>query len=612
MNGYTNVAIIVILSFLLPIISAKLFKCLIPAVAIEIIAGLIIGKSGFGLIEEDRIVAFLSMFGLVYLMFLSGLEIDIKAIGSIKRKNFIYSPPVLAILTFLLTLLVAYPLSIVFINLFSCAKSPFYLALILSTSSVAVVYPLLKSRPDIKGVYKQTILICAIVADFSTLFLITLFALLKEGETGIVNFVVIFLLFVIAILASKIITIFSKHRWTTEIFSILKYRSTVQIGVRAAFALLFIFLFLAELFGIEAILGAFLAGAVVSELSKKEADIMRMKLDAFGYGFFIPLFFIYQGATLTVYPASLGKDLLLIMSILFGGFLIKLIAVSPLLIRFSFKETLSAGLLLSSRLSLIIAASIIGLNLGIIDESMHSAIIIFAVLSCIFSPSLFNILQKKKFVPHLVRIIIIGGGIVGNDVAKRFKKMQKEVIVIEKDRERCKELDEATVGKVYCGDVKNEALMKKISPQNDDVLLLLTNDDQTNLDIALMLKEKYNVHKIFARDNNPKNRNKFEEKNITPLIYTEQLLRSIEKAVSYPSVLGFLAEKENIIQEKTINKLDNKSIKESHLSEVMKIILIKRGEQWLYPHEKMILKKGDIVIFVADEEDEKALQRPDI
>ncbi len=107
------------------------------------------------------------------------------------------------------------------------------------------------------------------------------------------------------------------------------------------------------------ILGAFLAGAVLSISGRGEQEDLRSKLDAFGYGFFIPIFFINVGANFDL-PTLLGSPAALLLAaavLIVAGYLVKFLPALLFRLALPWRETLAAGALLSSRLSLIIAAS---------------------------------------------------------------------------------------------------------------------------------------------------------------------------------------------------------------------------------------------------------------
>ncbi len=389
-----SIALIVILSFIIPFISTKLFGGIIPSVAFEIFVGFIIGRSGLSLVDTNsEVLSFLSLFGLAFLMFLGGLESD-PDIRKHLGKDIVRSPIFMAITIFILTVFLSSVFAYFLINTFNCSKSIFYLSLIFSTTSVAIVFPTLKSRDDLKLAYKQTLLYSAFIADFLTLIAITMFSLYKEKNKLTAEMLVIFLIFAAAIMINRSIKKIPSNSKIAEILKTLKYKSHIQIGIRGSFAILLLFMFLAEKLGIEIILGSFLAGLIISNINLKESKILRMKLDAIGYGFFIPIFFIYQGASSSI-PLNI-TSIKFVATIVIGGILIKVLASLPLLLRFSFRDTIAGGILLSGRLSLIIAASIIGLKLGLVNEDVNSAIIVLAAATCILTPVLFNLVKKSR------------------------------------------------------------------------------------------------------------------------------------------------------------------------------------------------------------------------
>lgn len=604
--GMNSLAIIALVSFVIPFISSKFFRGVVPSVALEIAAGLILGKSGFDIISTNLpSLKFLSMFGLIYLMFLSGFEAEFKE-HDIPGKKFFHSSLFISILIFIFTLSLSYLFSALLVEIFHFSTSKIYLALIFSTTSVAVVFPTLKTRYDLKKSYRQTLMTCALIADLSTLFLITIFSLLKENKYNILDFLMIFILLIATLTINRIIKFLSESRWISRAVHSIKHKSDFQVAIRGSFAVIFVFLYLAEKFGIELIMVSFLAGIIISKTIDAESDIVKMKLDAIGYGFFIPFFFIYQGA-ISVMPSNIQKGIILILVITIGSFFIKVIASLPLKINFSFKDTIAGGVLLSGRLSLIIAASAIGLKLGIIDKEFNSAIIILAIVSSIVAPSLFNLMKKQILSTYSSKIIIVGGGRVGSSVAEMFTKKQKDVLVIEKDKQACQKLEMKNIT-VHCGDGNDIEFLDRLRVKKRDKILLLTDDDKTNINIAGIFEDRYGTFQLFARDNEPKNRKLFRDNGIIPLVYTEQLLKVVEKAVESPTVFEFLNESEKIIQQKTITNLYGKTIEELSLY-IIEIILIKRGRKWIYPQNDFLVNSGDIIIFITDKINEKMIQR---
>ena len=156
-------------------------------------------------------------------------------------------------------------------------------------------------------------------------------------------------------------------------------------------ALMLAFVILAKFLGTEMILGAFLAGAVLSLLDKPADEQARQHLDAIGFGFFVPLFFITVGIGFDFRKLLGDKNTLLLAPLLLvAAFAIKILSALILRLSFNWRQTFAGGFLLSARLSLIIAASGIGTSLGIIQESTNAAFILIAALTSTLAPLLFN------------------------------------------------------------------------------------------------------------------------------------------------------------------------------------------------------------------------------
>src|SRR5690606_30378707 len=187
---------------------------------------------------------------------------------------------------------------------------------------------------------------------------------------------------------------FVGKRFQSRSFLETMSKGTIQIGTRAIFALIMILVALSETIGAENILGAFLAGVLVSLLSPNHD--MVQKLDSFGYGFLIPIFFVMVGVELDIWSLFKDTKILLLIPLLFIGLVIsKVVPVMYLKRWYDWKTTLAAGALLTSTLSLVIAAATIGEKMGIIDNRMSGALILVAVITSIVTPIGFKKLFPK-------------------------------------------------------------------------------------------------------------------------------------------------------------------------------------------------------------------------
>ena len=267
------------------------------------------------------------------------------------------------------------------------------IGLILSTSSVGIIVPTLRERGMTRNSFGQTILMAALIADFVTIFLLTLLSeILSGGQVlAVLSIAFLFVAFVAALYVGNGI---GRNGGIRAVLDDLAH-ATAQIQVRGALALMVLFVALAESLGAEAILGAFLAGTVISSLSQQEGTNLRGKLDTIGYGFFVPVFFITVGASFDLDALRSSRDNLVHIPLLvLAAYAVKVLPALVLRAGYPLRDCLGAGALLSSRLSLIIAASLIGLELGVIDDAANSAFIVVAVITSVLSPMLFNWLYK--------------------------------------------------------------------------------------------------------------------------------------------------------------------------------------------------------------------------
>ncbi|SDC26130.1 MULTISPECIES: monovalent cation:proton antiporter family protein [unclassified Candidatus Frackibacter] len=598
--SFNSLVIITLLAFIVPITIEKV-KIPIPVVVGEILAGVIIGKSGLNLIEPGSWLKFLSEFGFAFLMFLSGLEVDFNLIKRAtwqrkKNSKLIDGPLIISALVFLLTLIISFVIAKLFVAA-NLLNSPWLLTLIISTTSLAIVMPTLKEKEIINTKYGQQVLMSALLADFLTILMITIFVIvISSGPLH--EILLIFVLFLAFIFFHKAGILFSD----SHIFDELAH-ATSQIKVRATFALILIFIALAEKLGLEIILGAFLAGAIISLISDDEGSHLNHKLDAIGYGFFIPIFFIMVGVKFNISTLFNTPNIwVFTICLILASYIVKLIPVLLFRRDYSWRETLSAGFLLSSRLSLIIAASAIGLELEIINESINSAIILTAIFTCTASPILFDHLypevEREKD-----RIIIVGSGELTSLLIKRLNTDERIVTIIEKDEDRI-ERARKLADRVIYGDATNLSVLKSAGIKSADAFLTAAGKDQVNEKICKIVKKNFLIENILALNFNIGNKQKLLDlgvKVVTPSLAAVGLL---EKLIKNPRTFSILNEEKLITKE---IKLRNSSYIGNKVSELnlpgdCLLMAIERNNELIIPHGYNHLEYGDILTIVGSKE----------
>ena len=284
---FVSLVVVVLAAFFTPIIVNRLRITFLPIVVAEILMGIIIGHSFLNLVERDSILNILSTLGFIFLMFLSGLEIDFKAFkrdkSSTKKEEKAKKQEPghlqLAIVVFLFIMIISIVFAYMF-KWFGLIDDVLLMVIIISTISLGVVVPTLKEMNIMRTTIGQFILLVAVLADLVTMILLTAYGTLHAS--GNTSLWLIGSLVVFTIVFYFLGGFFKKAQFLQKLMD-----GTTQIGIRAVFALILLLVALAEGVGAENILGAFLAGVVVSLLNPDE-DMVE-KLDSFGYGFFIPI-----------------------------------------------------------------------------------------------------------------------------------------------------------------------------------------------------------------------------------------------------------------------------------------------------------------------------------
>ncbi len=604
--SFVSLLLITGLAVTVPILSSRFRRLNIPIIVGEIIAGIIVGKSGFNWIESSVPLEFLTLFGFTYLMFLSGLEVDFTAIitagKSGKREHFLKNPIWLGITVFAVTLVIAIIVAIG-LKQFGLIEEPFMIALILSTTSLGIVVPVLKERGMMASRFGQALLLSALVADFGTLVLITVnVTIISEGLTLEVLLVLLLLLvFVLAARAGKFMArVPGMGRLIAELSG-----ATAQIEVRIAFALMVAFIVLSEWLGAELILGAFLAGALISLLSKKEGSDLHLKLDAIGFGFFIPIFFIMVGVQFDL-PTLLGsrEGLLLVPLLLAAAYVIKFAAALLFRINFSWQETFAAGGLLSARLSLIIAAAAIALQLGAINEAVNSAIILVAIVTCTASPLIFNRVMPPKEKSRRRGVLIVGLGEPTAMLAERLQQSGEPVSIVGRDAMRAKQLQQRGFSVKVTENV-DAAALKAAGAERVKTVLAVSSYDDVNVRVAKMAKQDFAVPAVIAlvRDAEIANRLEvFDVQVIRPQLAT---VLALEGALHFPAAFKMLTDPSDGVEVREIslenNRFIGKPLREVQLAGDALLLGLRRGEEVLVPHGNTRLQRGDLLMLVGHE-----------
>ncbi|NDY43475.1 cation:proton antiporter [Dissulfurirhabdus thermomarina] len=353
----------------------------VPPMVAEMLFGILLAQAGFNRAFSGAWLPFLAQFGFLMLMFHAGLEIDFAAL----RREPAGRLAVYA-LAFGLTLGLAYGAA-------RLLGHGLFLALVLSTTSLGLMLPALRELGISKTPLGQSVLISATLADFCTLLGLTGMVLYGAHGFGwrLVGPIPVFVLFGVVLWGVRLAAWWHPHRAVR----FLEGSDPQELGVRAAFALLFVFVGISELVGLEPILGAFLGGCVLSVVFE-DRGLLEEKLAGFAYGFLIPIFFIHVGLEFPLSAFAETGFLVFTGKLLVAALLVKLIPALLLRLRgLGWRHCLLAGLLLSARLSLIVAAAAIGVEKGLLSPRMEPAILTLALVTASLVPVAFRRLALR-------------------------------------------------------------------------------------------------------------------------------------------------------------------------------------------------------------------------
>ncbi|MBE2941263.1 monovalent cation:proton antiporter family protein [Anoxybacillus flavithermus] len=596
----SSLVIVIVAAFLTPLLLHRFRLHMIPVVVAEIIVGIIIGKTGFNIVEQDMWLETLSTLGFLFLMFLSGLEIDFSAFANKKKGKEEKEPNAffVASIVFVGIFLVSLALSYIFVWL-GYIDNAFLMTLIISTISLGVVVPTLKDAQLMKTTIGQTILLIAVIADLATMVLLAVFVSMHDPSHGNVWLLLgLFLVGVIFYFAGK----YFKKRSFIETMA----KGTIQIGTRAVFALIIVLVALSETLGAENILGAFLAGVLVSLLAPNQ-DFVH-KLDSFGYGFFIPIFFVMVGVNLDLRPLFTQFDILLLIPLLFVALVVsKVVPVYMLRIWYDRNTTLAAGFLLVSTLSLVIAAATIAERMGMIDENMKGALILVAVLTSVVSPIMFKKLYRVEKEERKKMVKLIGTNQFTLAAVRDLSPDEYETTLYHIRQDKI-EQTEHIFPIVDIDDYSFETLQAH-EALTADVVVVLTGNEQTNAQIATWAKEQ-GTPRVIAFAESPSVVQQLKSIDVETISLALSAGAMLKALIESPNVVHMLTQRDIALHEIEMNNLAYHGVLLRQFPFLGDCIIVRifRGHESIVPHGDTEMRMGDRMIVTGSEEYVKELR----
>src|SRR5205085_2749906 len=246
-------------------------------------------------------------------------------------------------------------------------RSPLLVAIILSATGLGIILPILKDAGETSRPFGQVVVAGASIAEVGPIVLLSLFF---SGHSGGIGGKLVLLIgfFVFVVAVGAVILGLERSMRVSDTLVRLQ-DTTAEIRVRGAFLLLTLFVVLASKFGLEAILGAFLAGATLRLVDRDEGmthAFFRRKLEAAGFGVFVPFFFVATGINLDVTSLVHSPSALARVPIFVAALLVARALPTALYRPFADgrRQLLAGGLLQATSLSIPVVAGQIGVDLG--------------------------------------------------------------------------------------------------------------------------------------------------------------------------------------------------------------------------------------------------------
>jgi Kef-type K+ transport system membrane component KefB len=376
---FTSLLIVVAAAFAAPLALGLVPALRLPSVVLELVAGIVLGPSVLGWVEVDDSIAVLATIGLAFLLFLAGLEIEFRKLRG--------RPLALTAIGFAVSFAIAVVLS-AGLKAVDLVDTPLFVAIVLTATSLGVVVPVLKDAGEISSAFGQLVIAAATIADFGAIILLSLFFSREATGTG-TQLLLLGSLALLAVAVALVVLGAERSMRLTAVFRRLQ-DTTAQIRIRGAFVLLVGLAAVAQHLGLEVILGAFVAGAIltlVDEDREMTHPQFRLKLESAGFGIFIPVFFVASGVRFDLDALTESASTLVLLPV-FLAVLFAVRGLPALLYRrdLSGRHTAVAALLQATSLPFIVAAAQIGTELGTISQATGAALVGAGILSVLLFP----------------------------------------------------------------------------------------------------------------------------------------------------------------------------------------------------------------------------------
>ncbi|UQS81553.1 cation:proton antiporter [Bombilactobacillus folatiphilus] len=451
----------------------------------------------------------------------------------------------------------------------------------------------MKENNLLGNTYGQTLLLFGVLGEIIPLLGLTIYSSIKSGNGG-----TLWLLSLVFLAASFLLTRFRNFFKNFNKFT----KSTTQLDMRFAFLVIVILVVLAMSVGAENILGAFLAGIVIKLLEPQKST--EMKLNAIGYGFLIPFFFILTGVKLNLVTLLSSKTTLILIPLILVAFLLaKLPSYFGFQLLFSKKNSIAGTWLSETTITLVISGVAIAQDIHALTAAQGGAFTIGAVLTCLLGPLMFKKLyQPKEQQIAKTNVHILGATSLAAAACQELPKEWYDVSLYTNHQENYDTYqDHVSITMVPNLD---EDVLIQDGVFDTDVLVVSQIHSKTNYELALAAK-KYGVERVLVRLDNPdpeeasQMAEELAQANVEYFSTFDVGVGVLRSAIESPRILPLITSTHSQIFEFEILNPNFAGTQISQLPKDITVSRIIRQRKPLVPHGETIMQLHDHLILTG-------------
>jgi Kef-type K+ transport system membrane component KefB len=382
--------VVLVAAIVAPLIAHAIRRLGVPVVVIEILLGVAIGPQMLGWASSEGAIPYLASFGLAFLFFLAGMEIDLFTIRG--------RPLNLAIAGWTAGMAVACAIAIG-LRAVGLVDAWLIVAIALMTTALGIVVPVLRDAGDLETPFGLRVIATGVMGELGPILTMSLALSTKNGAPWQTALTASFI--AVVIVTAWLLT---RSRDIPGFLGLLRRSMTQssQLPVRICLLILASLVVLAQNLDLDLALGALAAGMVVSLATQGlETETLHLKLDAIGFGFLAPVFFINSGMNLDV-AAAFGTTSGLLLA---GAFFVALIVTRlPAVVlqspELGSRRAMALGMYSATTLGMVVALSQIGVEGGLMNAAEAASLIAGAIMSMVLFPAMGVRLVEGHAIPN--------------------------------------------------------------------------------------------------------------------------------------------------------------------------------------------------------------------